>query len=149
LSDSLDDQALRVAHDAARVLYDNHRALGLDVLAVKLDTLRVDLAVELENRGNRSPRPTVSQPPPPEAYQAHARDQPARLELQRSTIAMTSASPRAGSTEAPRPEHAAAQDGTLRVPGAHVPPFPVPCGGPVPRAGRNPNRRRCEGSLRP
>ena len=46
---------------------------------------------------------------------------------------MTSASPRAGTTEAPRPEHAAAQDGTLRVrvPGAHVPPFPfpVPCGG--------------------
>jgi hypothetical protein len=33
-----------------RVLCDNHRALGLDVLAVKLDTLRVDLAVELENR---------------------------------------------------------------------------------------------------
>jgi hypothetical protein len=51
MSDSLDDKALRVAHDAARVLYDNHRALGLDVLAVKLDTLRVDLAVELENRG--------------------------------------------------------------------------------------------------
>ena len=49
--DSLNDQALRAAHDAARVLYDNHRALGLDVLAVKLDTLRVDLAVELENRG--------------------------------------------------------------------------------------------------
>jgi hypothetical protein len=37
-------------HDAARVLYDNHRALELDVLAAKLDTLRVDLAVELENR---------------------------------------------------------------------------------------------------
>jgi hypothetical protein len=70
----------------------------------------------------------ASQLPPPEAYQAHARDQPARLELQRSTIAMTSASPRTGTTEAPRPEHAAAQDGTLRVrvPGAHVPPFPVP-----------------------
>ena len=49
--DSLDDQAVRAAHDAARVPYDNHRALGLDVLAVKLDTLRVDLAVELENRG--------------------------------------------------------------------------------------------------
>jgi hypothetical protein len=49
--DSLNDQALRAAHDAARLLYDNHRALGLDVLAVKLDTLRVDLAVELENRG--------------------------------------------------------------------------------------------------
>lgn len=29
---SLDDQALRVAHDAARVLYGNHRALGLDVV---------------------------------------------------------------------------------------------------------------------
>ena len=49
--DSLNDQALRAAHDAARLLYDNHRALGLDVLAVKLDTLRVDLAVKLENRG--------------------------------------------------------------------------------------------------
>jgi hypothetical protein len=49
--DSLNDQALRAAHDAARLLYDNHRALGLDVLAIKLDTLRVDLAVELENRG--------------------------------------------------------------------------------------------------
>lgn len=60
--DSLDDQALRAAHDAARLLYDNHRALGLDVLTVKLDTLRVDLAVELENRGRpRTPadgRPT-------------------------------------------------------------------------------------------
>ncbi len=49
--DSLNDQALRAAHDAARLLYDNHRALGLGVLAVKLDTLRVDIAVELENRG--------------------------------------------------------------------------------------------------
>ncbi|MGH3170491.1 MAG: hypothetical protein ACRDN0_32000 [Trebonia sp.] len=41
----------RVAHDAARVLYDSHRALGLDVLAVKLDTLRADLSVELQKRG--------------------------------------------------------------------------------------------------
>ena len=49
--DSLNDQALRAAHDAARLLYDNHRALGIDVLAVKLDTLRVDIADELENRG--------------------------------------------------------------------------------------------------
>ena len=49
--DSLNDQALRAAHDAARLLYDSHRALGLDGLAVKLETLRVDLAVELENRG--------------------------------------------------------------------------------------------------
>jgi hypothetical protein len=41
---------------------------------------------------------------------------------------MTSASPRAGTTEAQRPEHAAAQDDTLRlrVPGAHGPSFPVP-----------------------
>lgn len=49
--DSLSDEKLRAAHDAAQLLYDNHRALGLDVLAVKLDTLRVDVAVELENRG--------------------------------------------------------------------------------------------------
>ena len=49
--DSLSDEKLRAAHDAAQLLYDNHRALGLDVLAVKLDTLRVDLTVELENRG--------------------------------------------------------------------------------------------------
>ena len=32
--DSLNDQTLRAAHDAARVLYDNHRALGLDVLVI-------------------------------------------------------------------------------------------------------------------
>ena len=61
--DSLNDQALRAAHDAARVLYDNHRALGLDVLAVKLDTLRVDLAVELENRGK--PLAPADEPPAP------------------------------------------------------------------------------------
>ena len=67
--DSLNDQALRVAHDAARVLYDNHRALGLDVLAVKLDTLRVDIAVELENRG----KPLT----PADGQPAIARDQPA------------------------------------------------------------------------
>ncbi|MGH3190936.1 MAG: hypothetical protein ACRDOU_32680 [Streptosporangiaceae bacterium] len=66
--DSLGDQALRAAHDAAR-LYDNHRALGLDVLAVKLDTLRVDLAVELENRG----KPLV----PADGQPAPGRDQPA------------------------------------------------------------------------
>ena len=34
-----------------RLLYDNHRALGLDPAAIKLDTLRADIAVELENRG--------------------------------------------------------------------------------------------------
>jgi hypothetical protein len=50
--DSLTDGTLRAAHDAARLLYDNHRALGLDPLAIiKLDTLRVDITVELENRG--------------------------------------------------------------------------------------------------
>jgi hypothetical protein len=49
--DSLTDETLRAAHDAARLLYDNHRALGLDPTAIKLDTLRVDIAVELENRG--------------------------------------------------------------------------------------------------
>jgi hypothetical protein len=49
--DSLNDDKLKAAHDAARLLYDNHRALGLDPQAIKLDTLRVDIAVELENRG--------------------------------------------------------------------------------------------------
>jgi len=52
--DSLTDETLRAAHDAARLLYDNHRALGLDPTAIKLDTLRVDIAVELENRGKPS-----------------------------------------------------------------------------------------------
>jgi hypothetical protein len=49
--DSVADETLRAAHDAARLLYDNHRALGLDPTVIKLDTLRVDMAVELENRG--------------------------------------------------------------------------------------------------
>jgi hypothetical protein len=53
--DSLNDETLRTAHDAARLLYDNHRALGLDPTAIKLDTLRADIAAELENRG----RPAV------------------------------------------------------------------------------------------
>jgi hypothetical protein len=49
--DSLGDEKLRAAHDAAQLLYDHHRALGLDPSAIKLDTLRADIAVELENRG--------------------------------------------------------------------------------------------------
>ncbi len=49
--DSLGDEKLRAAHDAAQLLYDNHRALGLDPAAIKLDTLRADIAVELEVRG--------------------------------------------------------------------------------------------------
>lgn len=49
--DGLTDETLRAAHDAARLLYDNRRALGLDPAAIKLDTLRVDIAVELEDRG--------------------------------------------------------------------------------------------------
>jgi hypothetical protein len=49
--DGLTDETLRAAHDAARLLYDNHRALGLDPAVIKLDTLRVDIAVELEDRG--------------------------------------------------------------------------------------------------
>ena len=48
--DGLTDETLRAAQDAARLLYDNHRALGLDPAAIKLDTLRVDITVELENR---------------------------------------------------------------------------------------------------
>ena len=49
--DSLTDETLHAAHDAARLLYDNHDALGLDPAVIKLDTLRVDIAAELENRG--------------------------------------------------------------------------------------------------
>ena len=49
--DSLSSDNLRAAHDAARLLYENHRALGLDPAVIKLDTLRVDICVELENRG--------------------------------------------------------------------------------------------------
>ena len=49
--DSLGDEKLRAAHDAAQLLYDHHRALGLDPSAIKLDTLRADIAMELENRG--------------------------------------------------------------------------------------------------
>ena len=57
--DSLGDEKLRAAHDAAQLLYDNHRALGLDPSAIKLDTLRADIAVELETRG----KPVTPQPP--------------------------------------------------------------------------------------
>ncbi|MHB1874769.1 MAG: hypothetical protein ACYCPF_07950 [Streptosporangiaceae bacterium] len=49
--DSLGDEKLRAAHNAAQLLYDNHRALGLDPSVIKLDTLRADIAMELENRG--------------------------------------------------------------------------------------------------
>ena len=59
--DSLNDATLKAAHDAARLLYDNHRALGLDPQAIKLDTLRVDIAAELENRGK--PVPTADAGP--------------------------------------------------------------------------------------
>jgi hypothetical protein len=52
--DVLTDETLRAAQAAARLLYDNHRALGLDPTAIKLDTLRVDIAVELENRATQA-----------------------------------------------------------------------------------------------
>jgi hypothetical protein len=60
--DSLTDEKLRAAHDAARLLYANQRALGLDPSAIKLDTLRADIAVELENRGKPA-TPPVGDPP--------------------------------------------------------------------------------------
>lgn len=59
--DGLTDETLRAAHDAARLLYDNHRALGLDPTAIKLDTLRADIAVELETRG-KPVTPAAGQP---------------------------------------------------------------------------------------
>jgi hypothetical protein len=61
--DSLADEPLRAARDAARLLYDNHRALGLDPTAIKLDTLRADIAVELENRASRPCRPPAARQP--------------------------------------------------------------------------------------
>jgi hypothetical protein len=57
--DGLTDETLRAAHAAARLLHDNHRALGLDPTAIKLDTLRVDIAAELENRA----KPTAGDMP--------------------------------------------------------------------------------------
>jgi len=61
--DGLSDETLRAAHDAARLLYDNHDALGLDPAVIKLDTLRVDIAMELENRASRPHRPTAARRP--------------------------------------------------------------------------------------
>ena len=61
--DSLTDEKLRAAHDAARLLYDNHRALGLDPAAIKLDTLRADIAAELENRAHRPATPAAGGTP--------------------------------------------------------------------------------------
>ena len=61
--DTVADETLRAAHDAARLLYDNHRALGLDPSAIKLDTLRADIAVELESRGKPA-KPTAGDTPP-------------------------------------------------------------------------------------
>ena len=59
--DSLTKEKLRAAHDAARLLHDNHDALRLDPLwAIKLDTLRVDIVVELENRGQADLTPPDS-----------------------------------------------------------------------------------------
>ena len=49
--DALSGDTLRAAHDAARLLYANHEALGLDP-AIKLDTLAADICMELENRGD-------------------------------------------------------------------------------------------------
>lgn len=60
--DGLTDETLRAAQDAARLLYDNHRALGLDPTAIKLDTLRADIAVELETRGKPVTPPAGGQP---------------------------------------------------------------------------------------
>jgi hypothetical protein len=57
--DGLTDETLRAAHDAARLLYDNHRALGLDPAAIKLDTLSADITAELENRA----KPAVGDTP--------------------------------------------------------------------------------------
>lgn len=49
--DTLGNDTLRAAHDAARLLYANHQALRLDP-AIRLDTLAADICVELEDRGD-------------------------------------------------------------------------------------------------
>ena len=56
--DSLSDEKLRAAHDAAQLPYDNHRELGLDPVVIKLDTLRADITAELENRAKPAKRAT-------------------------------------------------------------------------------------------
>lgn len=61
--DALSNGALRAARDAARLLYDNHQALGLDPQAIKLDTLAADIGVELENRVDPE-APPGGKPPP-------------------------------------------------------------------------------------
>lgn len=48
--DRLTSDQLHAARHAARFLYDNHRALGLDISAIKLDTLSADITAELESR---------------------------------------------------------------------------------------------------
>ena len=61
--DSLSSGTLLAASDAARLLYDNHQALGLDPQAIKLDTLAADIGAELENRAEPAP-PGADQPVP-------------------------------------------------------------------------------------
>jgi hypothetical protein len=48
---SLTDKTLRAAHDAARLLYANHRAPGSDPDAIKPGTLCADITAEPGNRG--------------------------------------------------------------------------------------------------
>ena len=63
--DTLTDAALRAAHDAARLLYDNHHELRLDPhAAIKLDTLTADITAELENRATQAAQPKPAPPGP-------------------------------------------------------------------------------------
>lgn len=61
--DGLSRGTLRAACNAARLLYDNHQALGLDPQAIKLDTPAADIGAELENRAEPTP-PDADQPVP-------------------------------------------------------------------------------------
>jgi hypothetical protein len=65
--DFLSSATLRAAHDAARLLYDNHQALGLDPQAIKLDTLRGDICVALENRSEPITPAAAIRPRPADA----------------------------------------------------------------------------------
>ena len=60
--DRLNDDTLRDARAAARLLYRHHRILGLDSLAAKLDTLCADISNELESRGEPVTAPDTQTP---------------------------------------------------------------------------------------
>ena len=62
--DTVADETLRAAHDAARLLYDNHRALGLDPSAIKLTRCARTSPWNSKTGASRPAKPTVGDAPP-------------------------------------------------------------------------------------